>query len=136
MGSPTEETWPGISKSEALSNYKFPSYSPEPLISHAPRLDSDGVSLLSSFLLFESRKRISARSAIKHQYFLPLGPHIHNIVDSESFFSVLRNAYSSSRYFISAESIFSVPGIQLSKDPGYRSSVFPQGKTRRQSMLL
>jgi len=37
-------------------------------------------------------------------------------------------------------SIFTIPGIQLSKDPGYRSSNFPKsgvtGRSRRQSMLL
>ena len=40
--------------------------------------------------------------------------------------------------FFSVQSIFTVPGIHLSKDPGYRSSAFPQssGKSRRQSMLL
>jgi hypothetical protein len=37
-------------------------------------------------------------------------------------------------------SIFTIPGIQLSRDPGYRSSNFPKsgvtGRSRRQSMLL
>ena len=41
-------------------------------------------------------------------------------------------------FLFSVQSIFTVPGIHLSKDPGYRSSAFPQssGKSRRQSMLL
>ena len=36
------------------------------------------------------------------------------------------------------ESVMIVPGVQLSRDPGYRSTGFPaaQGKSRRQSMLL
>ena len=36
------------------------------------------------------------------------------------------------------QSIFGVPGVHLSKDPGYRSSAFSHnsGKSRRQSMLL
>ncbi len=40
------------------------------------------------------------------------------------------------------QSIFSVPGVRLSKDPGFRSSAFSHGsggggaKSRRQSMLL
>jgi len=116
LGSPTEETWPGISKSEELANYKFPTYAPEPMIARAPRLDPDGIDLISSFLLYEHRKRVSARAAIRHQYFRSLGPEIQRIADTES--------------------IFSLPGIHLSKDPGYRSSGFPQGKARRQSMLL
>ena len=39
---------------------------------------------------------------------------------------------------LSVQSIFTVPGVHLSKDPGYRSSAFHHqtGKSRRQSMLL
>ena len=83
LGSPTEETWPGISKSEELANYKFPTYAPEPMIARAPRLDPDGIDLISSFLLYEHRKRVSARTAIRHQYFRSLGPEIQRIADSE-----------------------------------------------------
>lgn len=41
-------------------------------------------------------------------------------------------------FLFSVQSIFGVPGIHLSKDPGYRSSAFSHnsGKSRRQSMLL
>lgn len=41
-------------------------------------------------------------------------------------------------FSFSAASIFTVPGVHLSKDPGYRSSAFNHapGKSRRQSMLL
>merc|ERR1719273_821875 len=116
LGSPTEETWPGISQSDELASYKFPTYSPEPLLSHAPRLDANAIGLISSFLLFEYKRRISAVSSVKHPYFHSLGPDLQKIADTES--------------------IFSVPGIKLSKDPGYRSSVFSQGKSRRQSMLV
>ena len=69
LGTPTEDNWPGISRSEELAGYKFPAYGPESLVSKAPRLDSDGVGLLSSFLLFEAKKRLPAREALKHPYF-------------------------------------------------------------------
>ena len=69
LGTPTEDNWPGISRSEELAGYKFPPYGPESLVSKAPRLDSDGVGLLSSFLLFEAKKRLPAREALKHPYF-------------------------------------------------------------------
>lgn len=36
-GTPTEETWPGITTSEEFKTYKFPLYQAEPLVSHAPR---------------------------------------------------------------------------------------------------
>ena len=43
-----------------------------------------------------------------------------------------------SYFCFSAASIFSVSGVHLAKDPGYRSGGFAQsqGKSRRQSMLL
>jgi serine/threonine protein kinase len=116
LGTPTEETWPGISKSEELANYKFPVYPAEPMVARAPRLDPDGINLVCSFLLFEDKKRMSAQAAMRHPYFHSLGPDIANIADIQS--------------------IYSLPGVALAKDPGYRSSGFPQGKSRRQSMLL
>merc|ERR1719367_1574672 len=121
LGTPTEDKWPGISMSEELVAYNFPSYPPEPLVKRAPRLDQDGLDLVEKFLLYEAKKRISARSAMRHPYFGPsLGPAaIENLLD--------------------VQSIFTLPGVQLSKDPGYRSSAFnhaSSGKSRRQSMLL
>ena len=83
LGTPTEDNWPGISRSEELAGYKFPAYSPESLVARAPRLDPDGISLLSSFLLFEARKRISAREAMRNPYFHSLGPGPAQLGDSE-----------------------------------------------------
>jgi len=119
LGTPTEETWPGISLSEEMANYNFPTFQAEPLVKRAPRLDAEGIDLVSNFLYYESRKRISAKDSMKHPYFNSLGQGIHSLLD--------------------VQSIFSVPGIHLSKDPGYRSSAFTHssgGKSRRQSMLL
>jgi len=121
LGTPTEDKWHGISMSEELAAYNFPFYPPEPLVKRAPRLDQDGLDLVEKFLLYEAKKRISARSAMRHPYFGPsLGPAaIENLLD--------------------VQSIFTLPGVQLSKDPGYRSSAFnhaSSGKSRRQSMLL
>merc|ERR1712038_939965 len=116
LGSPTEETWPGISQSDELASYKFPTYSPEPLLSHAPRLDANAISLITSFLLFEYRRRISAVSSVKHNYFASFPPEIRMLKDTDS--------------------MFSCPGVGLAKDPGYRSVLQSQGKSRRQSMLL
>lgn len=36
-GTPTEETWPGITTSEEFKTYNFPRYHAEPLVNHAPR---------------------------------------------------------------------------------------------------
>ena len=69
LGTPTEDNWPGISRSEELAGYKFPAYVPETLVSKAPRLDTDGIALLTSFLRFEAKKRLPAREALRHPYF-------------------------------------------------------------------
>lgn len=36
-GTPTEETWPGVTVLSEFCSYSFPRYLPQPLISHAPR---------------------------------------------------------------------------------------------------
>merc|ERR1712223_820810 len=116
LGTPTEDNWPGISRSEELAGYKFPAYAPETLVSKAPRLDTDGIGLLSSFLLFEAKKRLPAREALRHPYFSSFPSEIRMLKDTDS--------------------MFSCPGVGLAKDPGYRSVLQAQGKSRRQSMLL
>lgn len=118
LGTPKEADWPGISRSEELINYRFPEYQPENLVARAPRLDTDGISLLSGFLKFEARRRVSAKDAMKTPYFASFGPGVQTLGDNES--------------------VMTVPGMHLSRDPGYRSTSFQpnQSKSRRQSMLL
>ncbi|XP_011888206.1 cyclin-dependent kinase 17 isoform X3 [Papio anubis] len=106
LGTPSQETWPGISSNEEFKNYNFPKYKPQPLINHAPRLDSEGIELITKFLQYESKKRVSAEEAMKHVYFRSLGPRIHALPESVS--------------------IFSLKEIQLQKDPGFRNSSYPE----------
>ncbi|XP_061584168.1 cyclin-dependent kinase 18 isoform X3 [Cololabis saira] len=118
MGTPTEETWPGISSNEDFRSYLFPKYKPQALINHMPRLDTEGIDLLSALLLYETRSRISSEAALRHAYFLSLGDNVHNLADTAP--------------------VFSLREVQLQKDPGYRSSVFQpfgHGKFRRQSIF-
>uniref|UniRef100_A0A8C7YB81 cyclin-dependent kinase n=1 Tax=Oryzias sinensis TaxID=183150 RepID=A0A8C7YB81_9TELE len=83
LGTPTEDSWPGISSIEEFKSYKFPKYKAQPLINHAPRLDNDGLDLLMSFLKFESKKRVSADEAMRQPYFRSLGPRVHTLPESE-----------------------------------------------------
>nr|XP_029136273.1 cyclin-dependent kinase 16-like isoform X5 [Labrus bergylta] len=106
LGTPTEETWPGSTTSEEFKTYNFPQYNAEPLVNHAPRIDSDGHDLLSMLLQFEAKKRVSAEDALRQSYFRSLGEEVQTLADTAS--------------------IFSVKGIQLQKDPGKRSSVYPE----------
>uniref|UniRef100_A0A8C7XDF6 cyclin-dependent kinase n=1 Tax=Oryzias sinensis TaxID=183150 RepID=A0A8C7XDF6_9TELE len=118
MGTPTEETWPGIGSNEEFRSYLFPQYKPQGLINHVPRLDTEGIDLLSALLLYDIRSRISSEDALRHPYFLSLGDNIHNLADTAP--------------------VFSLRELQLQKDPGHRSSVFQplgRGKNRRQSIF-
>uniref|UniRef100_A0A669QDD9 cyclin-dependent kinase n=1 Tax=Phasianus colchicus TaxID=9054 RepID=A0A669QDD9_PHACC len=51
LGTPTEDTWPGITSNEEFKAYNFTQYRAQPLINHAPRLDSEGIDLLMNLLL-------------------------------------------------------------------------------------
>jgi cyclin-dependent kinase 7 len=67
LGTPTEDDWPGHTK---LPNYvavgQFPKTPLRDLFSAAT---PEALNLLSKCLIFEPRKRISARSALDHPYF-------------------------------------------------------------------
>ncbi|KRZ78214.1 Cyclin-dependent kinase 16, partial [Trichinella papuae] len=93
---------------------------PEPFINHAPRLDVDGLDLLAQLLQFEGRDRIGAKDAMSHSFFCTLPQDVMQLADTES--------------------IFTVPGVHLSRDPGRRTCTshdYPYNlmKSRRQSML-
>ncbi|NXE92554.1 CDK18 kinase, partial [Menura novaehollandiae] len=105
-GTPTEDTWPGITSNEEFKAYNFTQYRAQPLINHAPRLDSEGIDLLTNLLLYRAKGRISAEAALQHPYFKSLGERVHLLSDNAS--------------------IFSLKEIQLQKDPGYRGSAFQQ----------
>uniref|UniRef100_A0A8C3ACV0 cyclin-dependent kinase n=1 Tax=Cyclopterus lumpus TaxID=8103 RepID=A0A8C3ACV0_CYCLU len=70
VGTPTEDTCPGISSNEEFRSYLFPQYRPQALINHVPR------------------RRISSEDALRHPYFLSLGSNIHNLADTASVFSL------------------------------------------------
>ncbi|XP_050414094.1 cyclin-dependent kinase 17 isoform X2 [Patella vulgata] len=117
LGTPTEIEFPGITTNEEYVSYNFLTYKPEPLLNIAPRLDPDGLDLLSKFLKYAARARMSAASGMNHSFFNSFGSTIHRIPDTVS--------------------IFTIPGISLHRDPGIRSSsVAATGNRRRQSMLF
>ncbi|KAM3849242.1 cyclin-dependent kinase 16-like, partial [Diretmus argenteus] len=88
LGTPTEESWPGIGSNEEFISYNYPQYRAERLSNHTPRLDSEGVELLSKLLQFEGKKRISAEESMRHRYFSSLGPRILTLLDTTSIFSL------------------------------------------------
>lgn len=119
LGTPTEETWPAVYLNEEFKGYNFPRYKPEPLINNAPRLENDGLDLLSKLLQFEAKKRLTADEAMSQTYFRCLGEQVLKLPDTAS--------------------IFSIKEIQLQRDPGYRPPPYSDSahaKSRRQSMLF
>ncbi|XP_066961676.1 cyclin-dependent kinase 17-like isoform X4 [Macrobrachium rosenbergii] len=115
LGTPTENTWPGISTNEDFLQYSFPTYNGEPLLAKAPRLAQDSaLGLLTKFLLYEAKKRISAAAALKHPFFESLGHTVHTLKDQDS--------------------IFSCPGLMLTRDHNHKVTNGGQAKSRRQSM--
>ncbi|KAK8740748.1 hypothetical protein OTU49_002681 [Cherax quadricarinatus] len=115
LGTPTEANWSGISNNEEFAQYSFPTHTGEPLLARAPRLAHDSaLGLLTKFLLYEAKKRISAAAAMKHPFFESLGHTIHTLKDQDS--------------------IFSCPGLMLTRDHNYKQTNGGQAKTRRQSM--
>uniref|UniRef100_A0A4W5LWX9 cyclin-dependent kinase n=1 Tax=Hucho hucho TaxID=62062 RepID=A0A4W5LWX9_9TELE len=118
IGTPTEDSWPGISSNDEFRSYMFSQYRPQPLINHVPRLDTEGIDMLTALLMYDTRTRVSAEASLRHPYFLSLGENIHSLADTSS--------------------VFSLREIHLQKDPGHRSSVFQppgRGKNRRQSIF-
>ncbi|XP_053562314.1 LOW QUALITY PROTEIN: cyclin-dependent kinase 16-like [Bombina bombina] len=88
LGTPTEETWPGIHSNEEFKTYNYPKYYPDPIQKHAARLDTDGANLLSKLLQLEGKRRISAEDAMRHLYFQELGERIHKLPDTTSIFTL------------------------------------------------
>jgi serine/threonine protein kinase len=71
LGTPTEKEWPGL---ELLPDFKptFPKWSRRPwsdIRNIASQLGRDGMSLLDAFLVYDPRRRISARQALASEYF-------------------------------------------------------------------
>ncbi|KAM4890450.1 cyclin-dependent kinase 3 isoform 2-T2 [Sylvia borin] len=69
LGTPTEVTWPGVTQ---LPDYNgsFPRWPRKEMKDIVPNLDRDGRDLLTQLLLYDPSKRISAKAALNHQYFL------------------------------------------------------------------
>jgi len=100
LGVPNEQTLPGISANTAFAELTLPRHVYNDGVLIVPRLDPDGLDLLTSFLKYNPKLRISATDAIKHKYFKTYPASVLELSDNQS--------------------ILDVPGIVLSKDLGMR----------------
>lgn len=68
LGTPTDHMWEGVTE---LPNYnaEFPKWPQTHIIDSVSGLDDDGADLLSSFLIYNPARRITAIEALGHPYF-------------------------------------------------------------------
>jgi len=72
LGTPNEDTWPGVT---SLPDFKsaFPKWPAKSLVSVVPGLEPSGIDLLGKMLTLEPSRRITARTALEHEYFKDVG---------------------------------------------------------------
>ncbi|ESR44172.1 protein kinase domain-containing protein [Citrus sinensis] len=68
LGTPNEDTWPGVT---SLPDFKsaFPKWPSKELGTVVRNLEPAGIDLLSKMLCMDPSRRITARSALEHEYF-------------------------------------------------------------------
>ncbi|CAF1609675.1 unnamed protein product [Adineta ricciae] len=79
LGTPTEQTLPGVTTNPDFQALRLPYYQGESLNHLAPRLDQTGIDLLEKFLRFNPHSRISAHDAMLHKFFACYPPAIHTL---------------------------------------------------------
>ncbi|XP_071451926.1 cyclin-dependent kinase 14 isoform X1 [Hetaerina americana] len=90
LGTPTEETWRGVSRLPGYTPHKLCFYKCQKLGMSFPRLYdiADGESLASMLLQLNPNDRIGAEAALKHRYFSCLPKKLYELPDEISIFSV------------------------------------------------
>jgi len=77
LGSPSEDTWPGVSKLPAYKDYNIvPSVS---INAVAPKMNATSKDLLQKHLALNPTHRITAEEAMQHSYFADLSPAVKNL---------------------------------------------------------
>lgn len=77
MGTPNEQIWPGVSQLPDFG-LKFPSWKPQQFpISIVKYQDIDFIDLFRQIMVLDPGKRISAKNAIQHNFFLQIEPITH-----------------------------------------------------------
>ena len=69
LGTPSEQSWPGLSLLPDYSKITFPDCQGVSYRDMIPEAEPSAVNLLSKFVLYDSDKRLSASQAQRHYYF-------------------------------------------------------------------
>ncbi|KAF6203293.1 hypothetical protein GE061_003711 [Apolygus lucorum] len=89
LGTPTEETWEGVSSLPGYSNH-LPYKGKKKLGLAFPRLYDivEGENIATAFLQLDPDKRIGAEDALRHKYFSSLPKKLYELPDDVSIFTV------------------------------------------------
>ncbi|XP_012284397.1 cyclin-dependent kinase 14 isoform X2 [Orussus abietinus] len=90
LGTPTEETWPGVTHLPSYRPQRLTFYPPRKLGLSFPRLYdiAEGDGMASSLLQLNPDQRIGAEEALRHPYFASLPRKLYELPDEVSIFSV------------------------------------------------
>ncbi|XP_032457301.1 cyclin-dependent kinase 14 isoform X3 [Nasonia vitripennis] len=110
LGTPTEDTWPGVSQLPAYKPNRLAFYPIRKLGLSFPRLYdiAEVDNMASSLLKLNPEERIGAEDALHHLYFASLPKKIYELPDEVSIFSVegchlhteIRQTYTDSRHIV------------------------------------
>ncbi|CAD7003089.1 unnamed protein product [Ceratitis capitata] len=83
LGTPTEETWPGVTHFPGYKPHKLGFYRPRKLGHNFPRLYDivDGETIANAFLQLNPEQRVGAEEALQHPYFAPLPRKLYELPD-------------------------------------------------------
>ena len=88
LGTPTEQTLPGVTTNPDFQALRLPFYYGESLNRLASRLDATGIDLLDKFLRYNPQSRISARDAMTHKFFSSYPLEIHTLGPLQSILDI------------------------------------------------
>lgn len=91
LGTPTEETWPGVSRLPAYKPHRLAFYPIRKLGLSFPKLYdvTDGDNVASSLLQLNPDDRIDAEEALRHSYFASLPRKLYELPDGELYFNFI-----------------------------------------------
>ncbi|XP_031567651.1 cyclin-dependent kinase 14-like [Actinia tenebrosa] len=90
LGTPTNETWPGVTKLAEYNIDTFLEYPPQRLGYVVPRLlGIDGAEKLASLMIqLDPKLRVTAKNAIHNSYFSDFPKEVYTISEEDSIFTV------------------------------------------------